>query len=607
MPLRDDFRLYLNGEEIASSKETYDKAIEFNIKDLPDKRVKSLKESSGEAWQRKKGGLFSTTFPSGVFGNVVVIASSSPSLMGKSSDLSRSHGFFVKVRGRLINEEDALFGIPAKSFQTYSRFRAELAADDLDQVLTAPREGIEASTLRSRFQGLLEEIFNEARVRYEAYLEKADNTGKTKKEADRDFVSSRLVEHPVADVLSSAGRDARGAEADESWFYLDVDQSTDVKQLINELYNQPRTKYKYEYVKRGKTSRLVRFSPRTFTFELNEDHDLVRAYDDDARARLLLHDISTAEALLEVYLRESQVSSHIIGEVLERRDVLLRSLAQDHPYSLKAVADALRDAASDQYDLEIHLVAAARALGFVAKHISGGGQPDGIARFTDYPAGEKKITLEAKSSQETPALFALDIAGLQEHMNDKAHAADGCLVIAPSYPGASRKTNSAISKRAIAAKVSCWTIEQLARVVEAAESRHLNARHVLDIVLKRFSPEEVSAAIDDLFALSQWDMRELYRVILSALRDLEGRTLDSPRNLGMISAEVSRKPEFPGIRTGDIEKAVSALAASSQGGLTFTGDQIILHVSTDEIERRLTGLTKQSAKPMRASRFKDAR
>jgi hypothetical protein len=73
----------------------------------------------------------------------------------------------------------------------------------------------------------------------------------------------------------------------------------------------------------------------------------------------------------------------------------------------------------------------------------------------------------------------------------------------------------------------------------------------------------------------------------------------------MLSAEVSRQTEFSGIKAGDIEKAVSALAASSQGGLTFTGDQVILHVSIDEIERRLTGLTKQSAKPMRTSRFKD--
>lgn len=36
MPLRDGFKLYLNSEEIASSKETYDIAIEFDIKDLPE-------------------------------------------------------------------------------------------------------------------------------------------------------------------------------------------------------------------------------------------------------------------------------------------------------------------------------------------------------------------------------------------------------------------------------------------------------------------------------------------------------------------------------------------------------------------------------------------
>ena len=605
MPLKDDFHLHLNGDEIVSSKEDYDLAVQFSLKDIPNKRLKALKENSGEDWSRKKNGLFSKSFPSGVFGNVIVVAPTL-TLLGKSSDLFRSHGFFIKVRGRLINEEDELFGIQDKSFSTFYRFRSELKADDLDQVLTAPREGIEDSSLRTKFQSLLQEIFNEARVRYEAYLEIKDNSQKTKKEADRDFVSPRLVEHPVADALSTMGPDPSGAEADESWFYLDVDQSTDVRKLISDLYNQPRSKYKYERARRGSSNRVVRFSPASWTFELNEDHDLVKAYDDDPRSRQLLYDFATAEALLEVYLRESQVPSHVIGEVLERRDVLLRSLAQDHPYSLKAIAGALRDAAADQHDLEIHLVAAARALGFVAKHISGAGEPDGIARFVYYPGGEKKITLEAKSSEETPSLSALDIAGLQQHMEDQRYEADGCLLIAPSYPGATKQGDSAVSKRARRLRVSCWTIEQLARFVEAAESRHLNAEKLLDIVLSSFAPVEVEKALEDLFAQPRWEMRDLYRAILSALRKLEGRILDKPRNLSMISAEISREPEFEGILEAEIGKAVTELAHSSQGALTFTGEQVIMHVSMDDIERRLTGLTKQSPEPMRTSRFRDA-
>ena len=81
-----------------------------------------------------------------------------------------------------------------------------------------------------------------------------------------------------------------------------------------------------------------------------------------------------AEVLLEVYLKERGIPGGVIGEVLELRDKLLRNLPNDHPYSLKTIAASLRDSASNERDLEMALVAAARALGFVAVHVSGADQ-----------------------------------------------------------------------------------------------------------------------------------------------------------------------------------------------------------------------------------------
>lgn len=62
---------------------------------------------------------------------------------------------------------------------------------------------------------------------------------------------------------------------------------------------------------------------------MNADHELVIAHEDEPGARALLEDVVTAEALLEVYLREQGLSRHAVGEVLERRDLLLRSLTRD--------------------------------------------------------------------------------------------------------------------------------------------------------------------------------------------------------------------------------------------------------------------------------------
>ena len=123
-------------------------------------------------------------------------------------------------------------------------------------------------------------------------------------------------------------------------------------------------------------------------------------YREDAKAARLLEDIATAEAVLEIYLREHGMAPHVVGELLQRRDSLLRGLANDHVFSVDAISQLLKDSMNDQYDLEVNLVAASRAFGFVATHVGGAGEPDGIARFTDYPNGEQKVTLEAKSSGE---------------------------------------------------------------------------------------------------------------------------------------------------------------------------------------------------------------
>ncbi|MBA3534852.1 MAG: ATP-binding protein, partial [Ardenticatenales bacterium] len=575
MPLQEDFRLFLNGKEIASHKESYETIVTFCVGDLPRRRIEALQRSTGEHWWLQGEALFSDSFPSGVSGFVLVTQQALHA--GKSADLGRSHGFFIRVRDRLINQDDAFFGMTPLSYQTFNRFRAELQVDDLDTVLTAPREGGEECELKSKLECLLAELFYEARDQYEGYLREIDSAELRKKEEKRNFVNPRLVEHSVADVLAAQRQIVRqGAEADEGWFYLELDPDMDLRPLIRTLYQQPRSRYRYIYVQQGAAGRLVSFNPSTSTFTLNADHQFVRAHADDGRAKVLLEDLVTAEALLEVYLREHHVPAHTVGEVLERRDALLRSLAQDHPFSLESISSALLDAAANEHDLEVALVTSARALGFVAKQISGDGEPDGIARFTDYPSGEKKITLEAKSSKSVPSLSSIDFAGLREHT--QRHHADGCLLIAPSYPGSTRGEDSAAATRARDLRISCWTVEQLARVVAAAETRHLTARRVLDIVLNYFSPDQVSEAIERLFTDAAWDHRGLYRAILVAFQELEDRLPDSDRTVELIAGEVSRLPEFRRITKEAVREAMIELSAASQGGMTYREGAVVVHI-----------------------------
>jgi len=227
-----------------------------------------------------------------------------------------------------------------------------------------------------------------------------------------------------------------------------------------------------------------------------------------------------------------------------------------------------------------------------------------VARFTPYPEGEQKIILEAKSSEEVPSLGAIDFGGLAQHVVDEG--AIGCLLVAPAYPGADRGDESQAAKRALTQGVSCWTVEQLAQVVEAAEARHLTAADVLDVVTSKFTPDDVASAVSRLLAEPTWLRSELYGAVVDALRNLHGRMTDRPRTIDQIAAEVTGHEAFSQTAHADIRQAVIAVAGSSQGLLHVVGgNKVILRGDYDELERRVTQLTGRAAPPRRASTFRE--
>ncbi|WP_084964667.1 ATP-binding protein [Thermoactinospora rubra] len=618
MPLTDDFKLFLNGDRVISSKADYEKVVEFTLGDLPPERIASLTSRTSMDWRvetrpapqhygpnaEERRALVSEQFEEGISGHVIVTRQTL--YQGKSADLTRSHGFFVRVRGRLVDEDDPLFGVSPRSYETFNRFKADIDADDLDEDITAPRENVGDSDRRQVFIEVLVEVFNEARQRYLEWEKTQTKPQEYKREQERNYVAPRLVERPLADVLLSSETDehAPGTDADDDWFYLEQPSKDNVKELAASLYDlETREPYAYRMEELGRDERMVRFEPARRTFVLNANHQLVLAFKDSPRALDLLHDVATAEALLEIYLREAGVSPHLIGDILERRDGLWRSLAQEQITSPQAIADNLRQSIASERDLEVALIVAVRALGFVAKHLGGSEHPDGLARLRDYPQGERKITLEAKSSARgKSSLGSLDFAGLAQHVKD--NKASGCLLIAPDYPGGSRGDNAAAAKRAKDLRISCWTVEQLARVVEAMDKRDITARHILDIVLSAFTPEEVSEKVDQLLNDPKYPPRELAIAIVAALRELETYgPMDLPRSVDMISVELRRAGVDAPI--ADIRTALSALVAASHGAISFiTPDRITLNTSLEEVERRVALWLQSPSSARRASTFR---
>ena len=70
MPLASEFRLFLNKEEIKSSKENMTKLFEFQASELPSDRIKGLNDKTKQNWTSKENSLVCSLFPNGIRGNL---------------------------------------------------------------------------------------------------------------------------------------------------------------------------------------------------------------------------------------------------------------------------------------------------------------------------------------------------------------------------------------------------------------------------------------------------------------------------------------------------------------------------------------------------------
>ncbi len=597
MPLKLDFEVQLNGKAVDSAKEGLTKVVDFSVKDLPESRLTNLRNITSQVWKISEGKLVSDNFPSGITGTVMV---TEPILRtGKSDDIMRSHGFFVRVRERLVNERDPRFGLHELQHEVFNRFRADIEIDDLDSTITAPREGVGDSNLRETAEKVLNEIFNEARRRYDS---KQINPGPRKKEHEMGYVPQSLFEFPTADALS-IWDNSGGADADDSWFYIaDAQQGHPLSETIQKLYSGERKdSYKYDYEAMGRSARMVKFLPDTSEFVLNDDHEIVRAYKHGGQAQVLLEDLATAEAMLEVYLMEADISPKTAGDILEKRDQFLRALASDHLSSVASISQSLLDASNQDHDLEIALVAAARAVGFVAKHIGGAGPPDGIATLLERPGVETKITLEAKSSNQVPSIATIGMGTLAEHVKNESAA--GCLLVAPDFPGEIKGNDSSISQQANMNRVSCWTIKQLADVVAATETRHISARKILKIILTKFSPTDVAEEVEALLSYPVWEAESLYTAVINALHLISG-VPDARPTADMVLGQLVSDPDYPGVSKVAVLKALEAVSSSSKGAMVLRGEEVKINTSIDELRRRTAHITGEPTTPRRNGDFR---
>lgn len=599
MPLGTDFRIYLDNLQQESSKLEHTVLVEFEASAIEEKRLDRINDRFKIKMVRKADALVEPNeFPSGIIGRSII--TQKPLEGGKSDLLGRSNGFFVKVRGRVINLDDPLFHNTARSHGAFSRFRGEYDIDDLHAELMASRESVGESRRRDIASFVVRELFEQARNQFENPPPPPKKEGHYTPEDRRTTVEEGLVERPLADVLLTSEGRPTGGDAEGGWFYIEPVESENKAALVENLYTK-RTPYKFKRSSTGREQPLARFDPNSSEFDINESHQLVLAFD-EPQHRELLDIIVTAEVMLEIYLAEAGVAPATINEILYKRDKLLRSLASDRIYSTASIAEMLRESADNDINLELALVAAARVLGFQVKHIGKTGEPDGLAILVGSAMDEKRITLEAKASIKTPSLGQMDYQTLARHREDKN--ASGVLLVAPRYP-AQADDGSATAKNARGSMVSSWTVDLLAEVVEKSSRYRVTARQIYDIVTTKFAYPDVEAAVRELLSDDR-DYRSLYVGIMAVLEEMfrEKNAEGDVRDLSGIKAVLNIK-SHPKATNNEVRRALADLAASSNGGMEIREDDTVLFLSSiDEIKRQVSSLTGNAGPPRTVGTFK---
>jgi hypothetical protein len=556
LPLRPDFRLYLNGNEIESSKSKIPKIKEWRIgKDDPI--AKKLEYATPADPKQKEPYDFSVMIPG--YGPISGTIELYQNVLdtGKAAESGHSNGFFIMVRDRLVNEDDNLFGISSIPLGVgFNRFRAVVYANFLDKYLTANREDISNSAAQEALQVYLRGAWNEVRGAYEKELDR-----QVKKESIEEHlknVPGTLLTYPLRQTIEKIIAD------EYSGFSIRVAPGKKPKANIEKVELQQ-----------------LEVDAPLATLEngvlyMNVNHPFYQDYADFPGVRKLL----VAEVLLEAYLVDAGVESETAREILTRRDQLLRILASRFPEDAVEVSESIRATVASQTEFEIASMDGFRVLGFDSTHIGGKGKPDGIAiaHLGVQKGGVRKYTVgvDSKSSQSEEVQSGnLGLATVARLCYDE-YKADFAVVIAPGYQASDGEKSKAV-KEARRERICLIVASDFADLVATAATKPLSLDKLRDLFSLR-SPVETGQWISE-FKKATPASPPIALILQTVWRMQKSDLRDAPQ----IGAIKYAERKLKGYSNEEIKDWLQSLQRLVPELVVVTGDKVQLNQSPENV------------------------
>lgn len=539
MPLRDDFKLFINSDQVFPSKLSAKRIKRWEIgksltklpKPAPDESEFEITENE----EVSKESLHRLGMTHCQLGRITGYVEIYEDLLtgGKSEEVGgRSHGFFVYVRERLVNIDDEYFGIEKNLLRhgTFARFRAVIHIDKLDIELRSSREGVREGALFNLAREVLKGIFNYARAELVDHDEGKQPGYQTARRAADSPAS--LTRRPLLHLVGSA---LQGKCSPKYTSYpLNLDQR-EQDEFIEELETKARSSEGFvsgvKLTDLSQEQGIAVLDIETGILQINTLHPFVAYFLDeyeDKKRSLPLELLALSEVLLEAHFYGINLDDAVVYDIMSQRDQLLRHLAKSSgKRSARLVSQALEESIADKSKLELELVAAFDSMGFSALPLGGKGKPDGKADAHLPPKNghveRYSVSLEAKSKEHGSSTVRNEdvrVSTIERHRDQ--FGCDHALVVGPNFATTKGDTSLIVEIKDAAKKSPGKTITlvravDLAKLVRLVPLKRINLAKLREFFRNCITPEESKAWIEKI--AEEKRERPKFREVLEAIAD----------------------------------------------------------------------------------------
>lgn len=463
------------------------------------------------------------------------------------------HGFKLRVRGKLLNRDDPLFGISQRSHAFWNAFRGEFEMPDLDDEILVQRNEVKDGVKKDLAQLVMKSFFNTLRNRAEESEERKDP----------GTFGHRL--HTLSPFVAAEALEGLTEEDDEypasGWDDVDV-----------------------KLAEMGRGGDAVRYVSSDQTIYINDEHPLFEALgetkDLPSEIRKVIGEALAGSEIAKGYLTYYDVNKDIVDKTKEISETALEIAAGYIQDPFQYYIEHIEKMSHEGDDVfEIAIADALNQIGVETQKHGGRGESDAIITLPREDTESLRISIEAKGKEEGKVSHGeLNISTAREHMKE-----DDCnhtLVVAREFVTESPPGEDGVSKflnqLRMYEDVSALDVPALQRVLENHREKPYPHPQLDKILTNQKDPDELIEFIDELSTELPAE-KHIIREVLETAYEIQ-RDDKRAQRLGLIMAEVD-------IDDHEIETILRSVQISTGGMVTVRDDgrYFSIHQTPDQI------------------------